>query len=278
MLHLWPFLFGVLSWLIFICRSLTCQWVLALVPWLSLPRSVWSLSEAAVPCESLPISGCWWFSYLVFSLYSHSWSTYAVHSFHSFSNGGVIPMSPESFQILGYRVRTDSAVRSGLSLFRRLLLLGRSCENFHEGSWVAWGLCEAQILVESPPCRGPFVGHSVSSECSQLLWCRLQSGPQFSYQPLPSPLTSLIKLDCVQGWASVSCAFASNFWWFHWCPVSFPLSSPLNTCYKAESRDGMSALDTSWHLLGLGCIHKSHLTFPMGDSRVQYYLHYVYPL
>lgn len=106
-LHLWPFLFGVLSWLIFICRSLTCQWVLALVPWLSLPRSVWSLSETwflwsyCLDADGFPtllscltLSSEWW----ICLCFIHS-------SIHSVI--GELPVCLESFQVLGYRVEQD---------------------------------------------------------------------------------------------------------------------------------------------------------------------------
>ena len=244
---------------------------------LSLPYSVWSLSERRFLWSCLDADG---FPPLLscLTLSSESWICLCfIHSsIHSVI--GELPVCLASFQVLGYRVEQDmifSWERQPCN-FRGHLLLGRR-EVLAERLSSLRSLGSSD-LVESPLCRGPFVGHSVSSKCSPAPLSHLQRWPLRSHVR-HSPLLPLRGQPhqtrlCAGLSVSVLCPLLLTSEWI-FCLVSFPPFFLTLWLLLLQAWPGMSALGhLSWHMQDWASKATSpHLSDPVRTTEVLCYLH-----
>lgn len=133
-------------------------------------------------------------------------------------------------------------------------------------------------LVESPLCRGPFVGHSVSSKCSPAPLSHLQRWPLRSHVR-HSPLLPLRGQPhqtrlCAGLSVSVLCPLLLTSEWI-FCLVSFPPFFLTLWLLLLQAWPGMSALGhLSWHMQDWASKATSpHLSDLVRTTEVLCYLH-----
>lgn len=238
------------------------EWVLALVPWLSLAPlclvSVWD----AVPCGHTVWMLMVFLPYSLASPSPLSDGSACVSFILPFIQWSVSSLCAwNHFQVLGYRVEQDMVFSWGrwaaaLTNFRGLLLLGRR-EVLAERLSSLRSLWSSD-LVESPPCRGPFVGHTL---CPQGAVSSFESSAEvasaFSCQPLPTPpLTWSASPNSTVYRAEHQCLvpllLASE--WIFFCLVSFSLSSSLSDCLFFRRELGCQPWDTFHDTCRMGLV------------------------